>query len=80
MDGQKLYYRHRAQVLAAIGRAGAQPSWLSSAFASFRSAVSHPSVTLDIFEYNGGLKERYRYEQVCAEPPGDGRVPLGRRR
>ena len=24
---------------------------------------------LDIFEYNGTLKERYRYEQVCAEPP-----------
>ena len=25
--------------------------------------------TLDIFEYNGLLKERWRYEQVCAEPP-----------
>ena len=25
--------------------------------------------TLDIFQYCGGLKERYRYEQVCAEPP-----------
>ena len=25
--------------------------------------------TLDIFEYNGLLKVRYRYEQVCAEPP-----------
>ncbi len=25
--------------------------------------------TLDIFEYSGGLKERYRYEQICAEPP-----------
>jgi len=25
--------------------------------------------TLDIFEYNGLLKERYAYEQVCAEPP-----------
>jgi NitT/TauT family transport system substrate-binding protein len=25
--------------------------------------------TLDIFEYNGQLKQRYRYEQVCAEPP-----------
>jgi NitT/TauT family transport system substrate-binding protein len=25
--------------------------------------------TLDIFEYNGLLKERYRYEQVCCEPP-----------
>jgi NitT/TauT family transport system substrate-binding protein len=25
--------------------------------------------TLDIFEYNGLLKARYRYEQVCAEPP-----------
>lgn len=25
--------------------------------------------TLDIFQYAGGLKERYRYEQVCAEPP-----------
>ena len=25
--------------------------------------------TMDIFEYAGGLKERYRYEQICAEPP-----------
>jgi NitT/TauT family transport system substrate-binding protein len=25
--------------------------------------------TLDIFEYNGLLKRRYRYEQVCAAPP-----------
>jgi NitT/TauT family transport system substrate-binding protein len=25
--------------------------------------------TLDVFEYNGALKQRYRYEQVCAEPP-----------
>ena len=25
--------------------------------------------TLDIFEYNGQLKQRYRYEQVCATPP-----------
>ena len=25
--------------------------------------------TLDIFEYNGQLKRRYGYEQVCAEPP-----------
>jgi NitT/TauT family transport system substrate-binding protein len=25
--------------------------------------------TLDVFEYNGLLKARYRYEQVCAEPP-----------
>jgi len=25
--------------------------------------------TLDIFEYNGLLNERYRYEQVCAAPP-----------
>ncbi len=24
--------------------------------------------TLDIYEYNGLLKQRYRYEQVCAEP------------
>jgi len=26
-------------------------------------------VALDVFEYAGGLKERYRYEQVCAAPP-----------
>ena len=26
-------------------------------------------VTLDVYEYNGLLKERYAYEQVCAEPP-----------
>jgi len=26
--------------------------------------------TLDIFEYNGQLKQRYQYEQVCAAPPG----------
>ena len=25
--------------------------------------------TLDIFEFNGQLKQRYRYEQVCALPP-----------
>jgi len=25
--------------------------------------------TLDIFEFNGQLKQRYAYEQVCAEPP-----------
>ncbi len=25
--------------------------------------------TLDIFEYNGQLKQRYRYEQVCTAPP-----------
>jgi NitT/TauT family transport system substrate-binding protein len=25
--------------------------------------------TLDIFEYNGQLKQRYAYEQICAEPP-----------
>jgi len=27
--------------------------------------------TLDIFEFNGLLKARYAYEQVCALPPGD---------
>jgi len=27
--------------------------------------------TLDVFEYNGLLKQRYRYEQVCAAPPAD---------
>jgi NitT/TauT family transport system substrate-binding protein len=26
--------------------------------------------TLDIYEYNGLLKQRYAYEQVCAAPPG----------
>lgn len=25
--------------------------------------------TLDVFEYAGGLKQRYRYEQVCCAPP-----------
>jgi NitT/TauT family transport system substrate-binding protein len=25
--------------------------------------------TLDVFEYNGLVKQRYRYEQVCAAPP-----------
>jgi NitT/TauT family transport system substrate-binding protein len=25
--------------------------------------------TLDIFEYNGLLKKRHPYEQVCAQPP-----------
>jgi NitT/TauT family transport system substrate-binding protein len=28
--------------------------------------------TLDVYEYNGLLKQRYRYEQVCAEPPAVG--------
>ncbi len=27
-------------------------------------------VTMDVFEHFGTLKERYRYEQVCALPPG----------
>jgi len=27
-------------------------------------------VTLDVFEHFGTLKERYAYEQVCAQPPG----------
>jgi NitT/TauT family transport system substrate-binding protein len=27
--------------------------------------------TLDIFEYNGQLKQRYRYAQVCAAPPAN---------
>ena len=26
-------------------------------------------VTLDVFEYNGLIKERYAYEQCCAAPP-----------
>jgi len=26
--------------------------------------------TLDIYEYNGLLKERYAYDQICAAPPG----------
>jgi NitT/TauT family transport system substrate-binding protein len=26
--------------------------------------------TLDVYEYNGLLKRRYRYEEVCARPPG----------
>jgi NitT/TauT family transport system substrate-binding protein len=26
--------------------------------------------TLDVFEYNGLVKQRYPYEQVCAAPPG----------
>jgi NitT/TauT family transport system substrate-binding protein len=25
--------------------------------------------TLDVFEYNGLVKQRYRYEQICAPPP-----------
>ncbi len=28
--------------------------------------------TLDVYEYNGGLKKRYAYELVCAEPPAAG--------
>lgn len=28
-------------------------------------------VTLDVFEHAGTLKERYRYDQVCASPPSD---------
>ena len=29
-------------------------------------------VTLDVFEYNGMVKERYRYEQICTSPPETG--------
>jgi hypothetical protein len=25
--------------------------------------------TLDIFEFNGQLKQRYEYERVCSAPP-----------
>ena len=25
--------------------------------------------TLDVYEFNGLLKRRYRYEEVCAKPP-----------
>jgi NitT/TauT family transport system substrate-binding protein len=28
-------------------------------------------VTLDVFEHAGSLKARYRFDQVCAPPPGD---------
>ena len=28
--------------------------------------------TLDVYEYNGLVKQRYHYEQVCAEPPAAG--------
>ncbi|HZN26480.1 MAG TPA: ABC transporter substrate-binding protein [Burkholderiales bacterium] len=28
--------------------------------------------TLDVYEYNGLLKRRYRYDEVCASPPGIG--------
>jgi NitT/TauT family transport system substrate-binding protein len=28
-------------------------------------------VTLDVFAHAGTLKERYRYDQVCARPPAD---------
>jgi NitT/TauT family transport system substrate-binding protein len=28
--------------------------------------------TLDIFEYNGLVKQRYRYDQICAAPPATG--------
>jgi hypothetical protein len=28
--------------------------------------------TLDVFAYNGQLKRRYGYEQICAAPPGLG--------
>ena len=27
-------------------------------------------VTLDVFEYSGGIDTRYAYEQVCCAPPG----------
>jgi NitT/TauT family transport system substrate-binding protein len=26
-------------------------------------------VALDVFEHSGSLKERYAYDQVCAQPP-----------
>ncbi len=26
--------------------------------------------TLDVFEYYGLIEQRYRYDQVCALPPG----------
>ena len=55
---------------------------LASSIAAYQSLgcwsphveITRPAfeVTQDVFEYIGRLKQRYRYEQVCADPPATG--------
>jgi NitT/TauT family transport system substrate-binding protein len=56
-----------------------EPSALQQCIASYQRLgcwtphveITRPAfeVTLDVFEYIGGIAERYAYEQVCAAPP-----------
>ena len=58
---------------------GVSPAALESCISSYQSLgcwtphvqITRPAfeVILDIFEYTGGISERYPYEMVCAEPP-----------
>jgi NitT/TauT family transport system substrate-binding protein len=71
-----------AQEIAAIEQSwfpGVSPQALSKCVASYQQLgcwTPHVEitrtafeVTLDVFEYTGGIPERYAYEQVCASPP-----------
>ena len=55
-----------ARVAAVVGMAGlfagASRAFLASVLFAFET-------TLDIFEYNGKLARRFRYDEVCAPPP-----------
>lgn len=58
---------------------GVSPAALESCISSYQALgcwtphieITRPAfdVTLDIFEYTGGISERYPYEMVCAAPP-----------
>jgi NitT/TauT family transport system substrate-binding protein len=71
-----------AQEIAAIEQSwfpGVSPDALSKCVASYQQLgcwTPHVEITpaaleatLDVFEFNGGIPQRYAYEQVCASPP-----------
>jgi NitT/TauT family transport system substrate-binding protein len=71
-----------AQEIAAIEQSwfpGVSPDALSKCIASYQQlgcwtphveiTPAALEVTLDVFEFTGGIAQRYAYEQVCASPP-----------
>ena len=61
------------------GFPGSSPDALSKCIASYQQlgcwtphveiTPAALEVTLDVFEFTGGIPQRYAYEQVCAAPP-----------
>ena len=71
-----------AQEIAALEQSwfpGVSPDALSKCIASYQQlgcwtphveiTPAALEVTLDVFEFTGGIAQRYAYEQVCASPP-----------